>query len=147
MPYSSIMLCDYFKNSPVLQTFLTSIVLVSISSSDYKTDVMSYCKKLYFTNKVFGLTNVPKSKKKSPDKKKITSTLLESKNWLLITIINNNFKCLIAPYSSVTNSAIIFYKNWLEFNGALSTDALFFPIHIPRHISHRNIYILASERE
>lgn len=54
-----------------MQTFLTSIVLVSISSSDYKTDVMSYCKKLYFTNKVFGLTNVPKSKKnnKSPDKK------------------------------------------------------------------------------
>lgn len=72
---------------------------------------MSYCKKLYFTNKVFGLSNVPKLKKKNHLTKKITSTLLESKNWLLITIINNNFKCLIAPYSSVTNSAIIFYKN------------------------------------
>lgn len=72
---------------------------------------MSYCKKLYFTNKVFGLSNVPKLKKKNLLTKKITSTLLESKNWLLITIINNNFKCLTAPYSSVTNSAIIFYKN------------------------------------
>lgn len=26
---------------------------------------MSYCKKLYFTNKVFGLSNVPKLKKKN----------------------------------------------------------------------------------